>query len=231
MKRKFTLIDLGLTKNELSDFVNLLEPQHKRDWKLDKIISYKDASKYSDDINNSELIILSPGNAPVGLSTDERFSKYPDFAEFVSELKEYIVESKKPVLGINAGHQLLNASFYGHALQKIPKNYTKNIIVDKDSLNGPVFTGIDKLSMNLSNDYGVMDIKQSLIDGTQKRRDKQIFFYDVLTHDNFSLISKGNCNLQFSTQFNIEHGNEKVFYNYFRSVEKILRDREKMFKR
>ena len=146
---------------------------------------YTSLEKVDDSI---DILVLSPGNAPVGLDTDKRFQNHPQIRPFYEFIRNSI-EGGKPLLGINAGHEALNCA-YGWAIDKIQgdlkDDYQKNKVLDLSSINDPILIGVEDIKMQLSNDYAVLPLEKQAVRPLQ---DKVTPLVDFMSHPLISIVN------------------------------------------
>ena len=162
-------------------------------------------------MNSSSMLVLSPGDAPIGLATPERIKEHPAIGK-IYDLVRTSVDKGVPVLGSNAGHLALNCA-YDWAIAGVPEGYTGK---HKISLTGddPIFEGIETLAMNITDSirYAVLSLE------AQATRDLQDRIAPLAKHLGRPLISKVNSESGapvYGIHPNIQPGTEKLYGNFF----------------
>jgi len=205
---KLGVITLGLNPQE--DYLRIFLEDLERVSGMDtNVFDYKSLNEVDDSI---DILVLSPGEASIGLDTDERFIKDPA----IRSLYKLIREFEGPILGVNAGHEALNCA-YGWAIDEIPDDlkdeYQRNQVFDFSSIDDFLVSGVDDISMQLSNDYAVLPLEK------QAKRPLQDKVTPLINHMGYPLISRVESEAPvYGVQFNIQPGTEKVFENFFRQA-------------
>jgi len=160
-----------------------------------------------------DALVLSPGNALVGLDTDEKFERDPGIRPLYDFIRKSI-ENGVPLLGVNAGHEALNCA-YGLPIEKVPEGYKGEQQIDVTGVDDPIVEGIGALTMNLTNGFAVKPKKST----TQDR------VTQLANHMGYPLISRvisESGTPVYGVQFNIQPGTEQVFKNFFQLASQYL---------
>ena len=128
----------------------------------------------------SDILVLSPGSAKVGLATASRVERDP-YVPITQLLVQNAVHDRIPILGVNAGHELLNTA-YNHAIDKVGDDYHEESKISLQNVKDTITEGIDKLTLTLTNNYGVLPLKK------QKRRFGQGKINQLVGYKGFALI-------------------------------------------
>ena len=157
-------------------------------------------------------MVLSPGNALVGLDTDERNRRDSGIRPLYAFIREP-VENGVPLLGINAGNEALNCA-YKIPIDKVPEGYKGKHGIDLTGVNDSIADGIDRITVELNNEFAVLS-RESTPPG------KVTHLVDHMGHPLISRVeSKAPV---YGMQFNIQPGTEKVFENFFKLASQYLK--------
>lgn len=160
-----------------------------------------------------DALVLSPGNALVGLDTDERFERDPGIRPLYDFIRKS-VEKGVPLLGVNAGHEALNCA-YGLPIEEVPKGYKGEQRIDVTGTDDPIVEGIDTLAMNLTNGFAVKPKERTA-------QDKVTQLVDFMGRPLISKVKSESGTSVYGVQFNIQPGTEKVFENFFQLASQYL---------
>jgi len=212
-----TTINLGLGEERLEEFLEGLKGVVPYDANF-HTMHYKelDPTKAAE---ISDILILSPGSALVGLPDHNRAERDP-YVALTQLFIQNAVNDGIPMLGVNVGHQMLNTA-YGLAIDKLPDDYEREVMVwAHDRIHTFQDRIVDTIYTKLTNNYGVLPRKN------QKHRYGQHKLRSLLDHEGFVLISKADVESPmpiYGFQFNLEKGTEPLFRNFFELAGEYLR--------
>ena len=168
-----------------------------------------------------DALVLSPGNALVGLDTDERFERDPGIRPLYDFIRKS-VENGVPLLGVNAGHEALNCA-YGWAIDKIPDNlkekYQGEQVINLSSINDLLVSGVGEITMQLNNDYAVLPREKQ---AERPLQDRVTQLVDFMGRPLISKVKSESGAPVYGVQFNIQPGTEQVFKNFFQLASQYL---------
>ena len=206
---KLGVITLGLNPqgNYLAEFLEKLKRVSNMDM---TVFDYKSLDPTQIAESSVDALVLSPGNAKIGLATASRAERDPH-VQITQLLVQNAVYDRIPILGVNVGHQLLNNT-YNHGIEKVGDGYHEEGKVSLKDVEDPITDGVDELVLALTNNWGV-PLKQ-------ESRFGQNQITQLVEYKGFALISKGKFEAPtYGVQFNIQpenEGNKKIFENFFK---------------
>jgi len=215
---KIGVITLGL--NPHGDYLaEFLESLERVSGMNTTIFDYKSLDLTQIAESSVDVLVLSPGEALVGLDTDERNARDPG----IRPLYKLIREFEGPMLGINTGHEALNCA-YGWAIDKIPdglkEEYQKKQVIDLSFINHPLVSDVEEITMQLSNGYAVLPREK------QAERPLQDKVTQIAYHMSHPLISRVESEAPvYSVQFNIQPGTGNVFEKFFQLASQYLKSK------
>jgi len=200
---KVGVITLGLNPqgDYLAEFLENLKSVSSMDI---SVFDYKSLDPTQIAKSSIDVLVLSPGDALVGLDTVDRKKRDPGISPLYDLIRESVINGI-PLLGINAGHLALNCA-YDLPIDKIPEGYSGMHEFDLTSVSDPIVRGINTLPVNLTNGYAVLP----------KDKTSQDMVIQLVDHLDRPLISRIESEAPvYGVQFNIQPGTEKIFRNFF----------------
>ena len=168
-------------------------------------------------VDSCDTLVLSPGDAKVGLrETRDPSNPILKVYDFIEELAKKGV----PVLGINAGHMAVHNA-YGWGIIEVPESERDTFKARQEyfmrtddgqivKADDPLLAGIDKITMQLTNGW-VVPIRCGQIERLGQDNIEQI-----ATYRGSVLISRVKSKAPvYGVQFNIQPGTEAVFRSFF----------------
>lgn len=173
------------------------------------IFDYSSLDEITDKIKDeTDIWVFSPGDARIGLDTDERHITDPYIRPLYALIDEIIDEGKKKIIGINAGHLALHSAQGLHIDNKLPEGYKGEHQIDLTGVDDPIAKGIGRITVNLTNDFAVTP-------GETTPRVKVEYIVDHMGHP---LISRFAGSDVIGVQFNIQPGTKELYRNIFNSA-------------
>jgi len=213
------IITLGLKPEGeyLAKFLEDLERVSNRDL---SVFDYRSLDPTPNVESGVDSLVLSSGDAPVGLDTEDRFKRDPNIRALYAFIRTSVGDGV-PLLGINAGHLALNCA-YDWAISGVPEGYKGEHQISITNTDDPFIGGIDALTMNLTNGFAVLPLK----DQAHRPLQENIApFVDFMGHPLISRVSSESGAPVYGVQFNIQPGTERVFRNFFQLASQYLKSK------
>lgn len=221
--KKLGIINLGLTSDKFEEFKQKVLDAGGKDFGEGLYTSHYKEIEPTKIAESCDSLVLSPGNAIVGLLNYDRAKRDRDIGPLYSLIEAAIIEGNVSILGVNAGYEALVNSL-GCGIQSVDDidkgDYHKEKDHDLSQVKDQITEGIDKISMTLTNNWRVEPLGLKDKTGWGQNRIKHIALLD-----NFALMSKIETTdgaPVYGVQFNIEQGTEPIFRNYFSLAKKYL---------
>ncbi len=246
------IINLGVSTEYFERFkTSIFNAREKNQVQVSYDFNYGDLNdkKIEEIIDTCDTLVLSPGNAKVGLLTPERAERDPGIPPLY-ELIQKAAERGIPLLGVNAGHQAINCA-YGWAIDKIPQdkespddekvdykkrttlNSRKPILPDESAQlkyhrQTPPNQNVDPILMYNSKviDHIVIELSNNyavLPRDQQRKREGQDKVTQLVDFMGRPLISRVESDAPvYGVQFNIQPGTEQIFKNFFALAKQYL---------
>ena len=214
------VINIGLTPKEQGEIRKRLNSIETLKGRCTTVENHYNRINHTD-ITDYDALVLSPGNAPVGLLTTKRAAKYPGIKSLY-QLIHTAVREGIPLIGINAGHEALNCA-HGWAIDKIPDDekaqYQTESEIDITGVTDIIAQKVNDITIKLSNGYGVLPRTK------QKTRPDQDKVNQLVDHMGYPLISQVDSPAPvYGVQFDIEDGTKAIFENFFELCRSIRRE-------
>jgi len=216
------ILNMGLNYEELGDLVTLLGEIVDPEMTFNTF-DYRtlDPTEIS---NNTDIFVVSPGNARVGLPNVERVENDP-YVLLAQLIIQNAIYEGIPSMFINGGYEAA-ATAVDNAIDKVLdlEGYKKKQTIAIDSKD-PLFEGIDEITFELTNGHLVYppDI--------QKHRWGQHEMNPLIQlgraeHGPGVLVARFDSKAPvYGVQFNIEAGTKQVFENFFQLASQYLENK------
>jgi len=221
---KLGIINLGLTPDNFERFQQRVLDVRGNDWGEELYTSHYNKIDPTEIAASCDALVLSPGDAPVGLLNYDRARREPQIGPLYSLIEAAIIEGDVPVLGVNAGYMALVDSL-GCGIKAIPNddkgNHHKKRVHDLSQVDDPITEGIGEITIALSNNYGVLP--------NQKMRWGQGAITHIDSLGKFALMSVVKTTSGapvYGVQFNIGDGTEPIFRNFFKLAHQYLQRKQ-----